>query len=304
MLSKLKQITDSRNPLRFVASRILWASKLSSLLTIKRQDYRLRFYPTSFSATLWSDPGYADQDEQFLRRYLRPGDRVIDAGANIGVLTLTAAAAVGSLGKVYSIEAHPRTYRYLAGNLQLNGSKNVKAFNVALGAAEGTLTLTNKRADDMNCVDAARDGLSVPVSRLDSIIPESDPIDLLKIDVEGYERFVLSGAARVLEQTECVFFESWNEQFRKYGYGCRDLFALLNDAGFSVYRLIDGCQARAIGPGYQSIVCENLVAVKDLNRFLLRTGCTLAPGLPGGERKQATPGGENGSRAGLERARP
>jgi hypothetical protein len=96
---------------------------MSQFLTVKCQFYRLRFFPTSISAEKWVYPDFRKEDEDFLTSYLRNGDVVIDIGANVGTLTLTAAHLVGASGKVFSIEAHPVIFIYLKDNVALNKFK-------------------------------------------------------------------------------------------------------------------------------------------------------------------------------------
>src|SRR5437667_6236072 len=85
---KLMKLRRQRKPFRFLASRLLWHSGLCSLFTILCGSYRLRFYPTALSATLWLDPRERCADEGHLRNLLRTDDIVIDVGANIGTMTL------------------------------------------------------------------------------------------------------------------------------------------------------------------------------------------------------------------------
>ena len=68
-------------------------------------------------------PDYAEM--QFMLDYLRPGDQVIDAGANIGVYTLLALSVVGSGGRVEAIEPNPAVLPWLRDNLRINNALNV-----------------------------------------------------------------------------------------------------------------------------------------------------------------------------------
>jgi hypothetical protein len=76
------------------------------------RDLRLRSLQAPFlcvenlSAHYWVDPANRRRDEDLFAAYLKPGDTVIDVGANIGALTRTAAGAVGPAGTVIGIEAH------------------------------------------------------------------------------------------------------------------------------------------------------------------------------------------------------
>ena len=86
-------------------------------------------------------------------------------------------------------------------------------------------------SDDQNPVVAP--GIDVPLSTLALLLPKV-AIRLLEIDVEGFELFVLRGAQSVLERTLMMYFESWEEHFRKYGYGTSDVLSLLRDHGFEI----------------------------------------------------------------------
>jgi hypothetical protein len=100
-------------------------------------------------------------------------------------------------------------------------------------------------------------------------------IDLLKIDVEGAEKFVLEGAGATLEKTACVYFESNEEHFRKNGYSCAELHRMFSSRGFGVYRLDEGRGFVPVGEGYVSTVNENLVAVRDPAPLERRTGLSV-----------------------------
>lgn len=258
LATKLAKLRSESRPIRFLTSRFLWHSGLCPLLTIPCGDFRLRFYPSAYSATLWFDPPQRLQDESVVRKLVTEGDVVVDVGANIGAITLAAARAAGDSGHVYSIEAHPRTYKYLRGNLRLNHAENVTAFNVACGNANGTVSFSDKRSDDQNSV--AHAGIPVSVRRLDELIPDQ-PIKLLKIDVEGYEKFVLEGAVNVLKNVEFIYFESYARHFGAFGYRLRDILTLLRHFNFSVHHR----NGEEVTDSYDSLTCENLLAKRIRN---------------------------------------
>jgi FkbM family methyltransferase len=279
MTNILQRLAREKYPVRFALSRILWALKLSSFITMQRQGYRLRFYPSSTSAMMWVDPLNSPQDENLFHRMLRPGDLVIDVGANIGALTLCASTLVGAAGKVISIEAHPRTYAYLQGNLALNRVANVESFNLAMGEKEGSIHFTDQRADEQNVVTTEDRGIPVPMKRLDALPIAPGPIELLKIDVEGYEKFVLEGAAGLLDRTRCVYFESWEHHFQRFGYGCCDLFHRLTEHGFQLLKIVEEKELVLLSENHISHRCEDLLAVRDLEHTLQRLGLPLTTRL-------------------------
>lgn len=267
----LKILREQPNVSRFVVSRVLWRTGLCSLFQIHKEGYRLKFYPTALSAILWIDPQDRRSDEAFLKRYLKDADTVVDVGANIGDLTLTAASVIGARGRVYSIEAHPRIYGFLRKNIALNNRSNIILFNLALGDKESEIFFSDFRGDDQNHVSENSGGLSVKMARLDDLPLLESRIQLLKIDVEGYEKFVLDGASTTLERVSCIYFESWERHFSRYGYACRDVINLLTKKGFTVLKFAGDESVAKVKVDHSSTTCENLLAVRVLEDFLKRT---------------------------------
>jgi len=259
------------NLCKFLISRLLFKSGLCRFFVIKRDQYKLRFYRSNVSMLYWCNPECYKEEERVFDICLNDSDVVVDVGANIGGLSLKAASIVGPTGRVYSIEAHPKTYRYLVGNIRLNKFVNIKTFNIAVGEKEGVVNFTNKRADDMNEISPKGD-IKVPVSTLDRIFgSEVDVVHFLKVDVEGYEKFVMLGASEVLKKTRCIYFESMECNSQRHGYSTPELIKILRHAGFSILRLT-GEQLQDVPPNHVSNGLENLLAVRDLDDFLERTG--------------------------------
>jgi FkbM family methyltransferase len=241
---------------RRIAAKALIHSGLCERFIIQREGYCVRFHPSSFSAGLWVNPSWVSSDEQFLRRYLNCNDVFVDVGANIGTLSLTASTVCA---RVVAIEAHPRTYKFLCDNLNLNNAGNVVAVHTAVGEESGSVHFSSLTDDDKNHISAG--GIEVPIVTLDSM--ELPGIDLLKIDVEGYELQVFQGAEASLLRTKCVYFESFNENCKRFNYHPRDVFALLIRAGFKVFKP----SGESVDPSSDSPVCRNLVALRDLSRL-------------------------------------
>ena len=266
-------IRAQERPFRFVFARFLTKSGLCRIFTIQQRGYRLRFNPSNLAEQLWVKPWSRNDALEFFRAYLKPGDRVIDVGANIGDTVLTASTCVGSEGLVWAIEPHPRTFRFLRANLALNRVKNVEAINRAAGDVSGAVGFTDDRRDDMNRVG---DGtLRVPIGPLDELIPWRGAISLLKVDVEGYEKPVFAGAKVLLQTTRCLYFEIGRTHFSWFGYQVRDLLQLLKSEGFQLFRIpSNGCLA-GIDVGYDTDVVENVVGLKDPAAFSERTSWTI-----------------------------
>ncbi|MGO4642518.1 FkbM family methyltransferase [Mesorhizobium sp. 2RAF45] len=274
------RLREEPDKFRFVLSRALWATGLCRLITFSfPEGYRMRFYPSAISAGLWRDRNFRSEDVDFVAGYLRPGETFVDVGANVGQLSLVAARRVTSSGRTIAIEAHPRTCNFLRGNVRLNGFP-IEIHNVAVGSECGELFFTNFRSDDMNFAYAAspRSGsaLRVPVATLDSIICER-PVDLLKVDVEGFECDLLQGAAQTLHNCRCLYIEDSEPNLRRAGSSRAELYDRLSERGFELFHVrgkqLERVSVQAAGP-----LTENLIAVRgsDLPDALARTGFCLA----------------------------
>ncbi len=137
-------------------------------------------------------------EADFLRKLLRPGDVVIEVGANIGAHTVGLARHLGAKGQIYAIEPQPAVFHLLAANMALNEIENVRCLPIACGAAAGTLVVPPVdygRTGNFGGVALAESGkgVRVAVQRLDQTI-DTRALRLIKIDVEGMEGAVLEGA--------------------------------------------------------------------------------------------------------------
>jgi FkbM family methyltransferase len=148
------------------------------------------------------------------------GACVVDVGANSGMYSRWAAAHVGSSGRIIAIEPHPRAVEVLRVNLAGAGCP-VDVVQAACGAAPGTATLrfSPGRLSTATLVAGAdsSEAVSVALLPLDDVLRSLGvgAVDVLKIDVEGWEAGVLQGATQSLAATQRVVLEvddaSWPE---------------------------------------------------------------------------------------------
>lgn len=262
------------HPVRFVLARLLVLTGLCRLLTIRQRGFRLRFYPTNLSENLWIDPSLRDEALTFFRAYLKSGDRVVDVGANVGDTVLTSAVCVGGQGHVFGVEAHPRSCRFLQNNIRLNQMTNVTLFNLAAGDKQGIVRFSDSRYDDMNQVD--RGILQVPVARLDDLLPGMEPVALLKVDVEGYERSVFRGAPALLSRTDCVYFEVGDKMCEDFGHTAQELLGDIASHGFQLFITDDRRHFVPLSASQSFTPYQNIVAVRRVEDLLHRTGWAVA----------------------------
>lgn len=139
-------------------------------------------------------------DMAFILHFMRDGDNFYDIGANVGSYTILAAAA--SVKDITSFEPSPATCDRLENNIRLNHvSQFVELQKCALGNENGEIRFT-KGYDTINHVASANDDPDatelVQIRRFDDFY-RIGKASFIKIDVEGYEAFVLSGATSALD---------------------------------------------------------------------------------------------------------
>ena len=161
------------------------------------------------------DPGVLDSVNAYLgvptdfweRRifhaWLRPGDCVIDAGANFGLFTWTAAALVERSGKVIAVEPTPRLAEHLRRGSTVLGGAPIEVRQAALGRAAGRARFAFAREGDTAVsqslvASSAPEGTEtvaeVEVVSLQQLMPPNARPALVKVDVEGAEFDALRGA--------------------------------------------------------------------------------------------------------------
>lgn len=155
---------------------------------------------------------YEEDVTGFLRQVVPENGVVVDAGANIGVLSLLA-ARLAPRGRVYAFEPAPRTADYIRANAAANRVTNIEVEAVALSDHEGEIEFavnTEYPAGAHLAVDEA--SITVPTTTLDAWASRVglDRLDVLKIDVEGAELLVLAGAAATIARFRPVVVAECN----------------------------------------------------------------------------------------------
>jgi FkbM family methyltransferase len=148
---------------------------------------------------------------QLLKQVVSKGDTVIDVGANMGVVTVPLAQAVGPKGYVVSIEAQPFLFNVLCGNLALNELHQVQPSNRIASHNSGSVAYmpevdykTDLSFGSLFASPQAT-GQCRPISTV-SIDDMGLTPRLIKIDVEGMEYPVLYGAKKTIERCKPILF--------------------------------------------------------------------------------------------------
>jgi FkbM family methyltransferase len=180
------------------------------------------------------------------KRILHPGGTVVDVGANIGYFSLLAASLVGKTGTVIAVEAHPGNFEILSAVVRRNGLEQVVPVNIGLSDENGSgqvIMADQNEFANRTASMVPQPGLSgptVPVRRFDDCISDwnIDVVDLMKLDVDGFETRVVKGASKSLNsgRVKNVIVEFDDHWLRESGSSTEELKALLHAAGFSIVR--------------------------------------------------------------------
>lgn len=136
-----------------------------------------------------------------LHRYCRPGMRALDIGANIGLYTLELAARTGPDGHVWAFEPDPGNAKTLDCNLRLNQFGNVTVIPHAVGAESGetVLFLDDAHHGNHRIFRTGNASREIHVGRvsLDDFFSAGEQVDIVKVDVQGAEKYVLDGMRKL-----------------------------------------------------------------------------------------------------------
>lgn len=181
-------------------------------------------------------------ERQLLARYLGSGMTVVDAGANIGIYSRFLAGLVTARGKVHSFEPSPENFRRLKG--VVSKYSNIVLNQAAVGSKSGEIELY--ASDELN-VDhrtypvegGDRKVVKIDCVALDDYFAPGTKIDLIKMDIQGFELEALRGSTRVLRDNPKIklLLEFWPFGLRSAGFEPASLLEFLQNDGFTIKRL-------------------------------------------------------------------
>lgn len=156
-----------------------------------------------------------------------------DIGANVGYISVELAAALMPDGSVIAFEPQPALAKNIAISARLNGFANLRVSQLMLGDHTGSETL-HVGSHSIHASAIAREAnssrLPCRMTTLDSVVESGaiPPPTVMKIDVEGAELAVISGAARTIQKHRpYIIFES-DVNMDRYGYTRKDILDLLS----------------------------------------------------------------------------
>ena len=175
---------------------------------------------------------------RFWEGHLHQGDTFLDVGANVGIYSLWLAQTGATC---IAIEPEPATVEALRTNIALNPHLDLRVVGKALSDTSGTVRITGGDVLNRIAPDGCADGTTVEATTVDDLIGDAT-VAGMKVDVEGAERRVLTGATRALGEHRIKAIQlEWNETSEQNFGECRSLVRdLLSSFGYQLYRIHDG----------------------------------------------------------------
>ena len=232
-----------------------------AVVTVNGRPFVINLKDKRFSARLYYRGPHEPEEVALLARLLQPGMTVLDVGANIGLHTVEASAAVGPEGRVIAFEPDPVNCSLLTENCARNECMNVTIEGRAVAAEKGETRLYQSLVnfgdhriydghdDDRYNDSFRRDSILVSVTTLDDYVAAHDlRVDFVKCDIQGAEYQLWRGMQHVLADRPDLqlLMEFWPYGIRKCGDDPATLLGELRNAGFILYSL-DGDRLRTRG---------------------------------------------------------
>jgi FkbM family methyltransferase len=191
---------------------------------------------------------FLEEEMRVVPALVLQGSVVVDVGANLGLYCEIFARKAG---RVLAFEPQPQLAQYLRRVLPAH----VTVVECALSAAEGETTLrvprmskgrlggldafgTIEPANDLNAMQPdSVDEITVAIRRLDDVVPTSDRVSMIKIDVEGHEVGVVQGALGLIRRDRPALMIEIEPRHNAASY---DLFDLFAQEGYQAYCLDKG----------------------------------------------------------------
>lgn len=188
---------------------------------------------------------YETAETKFLRSVFRPGMTFVDVGANIGYYTALAIGRIGQRGKIVALEPDTENFGFLEQTVRANAAENVMCIRKAASDQVGTSTLyvsSQNRGDNRLYRNELCDGsYDVEVSTVDELLAECGVscVDLVKIDVQGYEGRVVSGMWETIRRSArlIMLMEFWPDGLERAGTPAMQLLNDLEAAGMELLEL-------------------------------------------------------------------
>jgi FkbM family methyltransferase len=197
-----------------------------------------------FSKLLARDGVFEAPESEMISRLVHTGDTCVDAGCHVGYYTCLLAQLVGDEGRVFAFDGNPGACEATKNNLSHNGLTWVEVTHAVLADYESTSPFYISTDDQTGLssrgeLQQYKGTITVPCVRLQDSLNERhvEHVRLLKIDVEGSEKALLSGLGRFLTNhlVDYIVIELYDERLRLMNTSTEEVAEILRRAGYQAW---------------------------------------------------------------------
>lgn len=214
---------------------------------------------TGIEHILYKRGTYEEGILDFIGKNFKGEGAFVDVGANIGLMSIFVASRFPE-AVIHAFEAHPETMDILKQNLSINQLSWVYPNAFALGNEEGEFMIytdhgKNRGGASLISPDVLTEGFEIPVRRLDNL--NLNKIEMIKLDVEGYELEVLKGAEQTIRRDHPVLIVEVSAGRVNKRSLSHEIFDFIQGVGsYKIYKLKGGKERRSS--------LEEVLSYKDL----------------------------------------
>ncbi len=192
--------------------------------------------------------------------FLKADSVVLDIGANFGLYTATSATIVKERGRLYTFEANPHTFEFLKRTLYANRLvqlPNIISVNALIGDSTGRRILYylpeflgGATMTDVGQWGATKRSVEIDMITIDEFLPGDLAVDLVKIDVEGHEPFVIRGMQRTIRRSPSIrIFVEFVETFLAHTVTAERFTEEIEELGLRICRVLPGFRLELVERG-------------------------------------------------------
>ena len=196
-----------------------------------------------------------EQLKYIIDREVKPGDVVLDLGANIGYYTIMLAKLVGSSGKIYAMEPEPRNFDLLQENIKLNQVEAiVESFHMGASDSQGVGKLYLSKYSNIHSFLSHDDEdpdnshfVEVLLTDVSTFVQGKRPVDMLRMDIEGYEVEVIQGLEKAIKDGSFsgrILFECHFPRYVEETHSMKKPLQMLIDQGYHARYLTSGDESK------------------------------------------------------------